>query len=60
MVHYNFGDSEVAIIFYFIIGLCLALDGALRADSSRARKDASHMRVERFGAALPDNAATPI
>jgi O-antigen ligase len=26
MVHYNFGDSEVAIIFYFIIGLCLALE----------------------------------
>jgi O-antigen ligase len=28
MVHYNFGDSEVAIIFYFIMGLCLALERA--------------------------------
>jgi O-antigen ligase len=26
MVHYNLGDSEVAMIFYFIMGLSLALE----------------------------------
>jgi hypothetical protein len=26
MVHYNFGDSEVVMIFYFILGLSLALE----------------------------------
>ncbi len=30
MVHYNFGDSEVAIILYFIMGLCLALEREVR------------------------------
>lgn len=26
LVHYNFGDSEVAMIFYFIMGLCLVVE----------------------------------
>lgn len=26
LVHYNFGDSEVVMVFYFIMGLALALD----------------------------------
>ncbi len=60
MVHYNFGDSEVAIMFYFIIGLCLALDKALRMDSPHTTKNASHMRVGKLGAALSDNAPPPV
>jgi hypothetical protein len=27
MVHYNFGDSEVVMIFYFIVGLGMAVEG---------------------------------
>jgi len=38
MVHYNFGDSEVAIIFYFIMGLCLVLERELSA-TQNATKD---------------------
>jgi hypothetical protein len=34
MVHYNFGDSEVVMIFYFIMGLCLALERRLRLEQS--------------------------
>ena len=30
MVHYNFGDSEVVMIFYFIMGLSLAVEQGLR------------------------------
>ncbi|HKN83349.1 MAG TPA: O-antigen ligase family protein [Pyrinomonadaceae bacterium] len=26
LVHYNWGDSEVVMVFYFIIGLCLVVD----------------------------------
>jgi O-Antigen ligase. len=32
LVHYNFGDSEVVMIFYFIMGLSLAAERILRAD----------------------------
>ncbi|HVG35386.1 MAG TPA: O-antigen ligase family protein [Pyrinomonadaceae bacterium] len=37
LVHYNFGDSEVAMIFYFIMGLCLVVERETRearADSA--------------------------
>jgi O-antigen ligase len=30
MVHYNWGDSEVVTVFYFIMGLCLVLERTLR------------------------------
>ncbi len=30
LVHYNFGDSEVVMIFYLIMGLCLALERQIR------------------------------
>ncbi len=33
MVHYNLGDSEVAMIFYFILGLALALERFSRVDA---------------------------
>jgi hypothetical protein len=33
-VHYNWGDSEVVMIFYFIMGLTLALEGRLSSDPS--------------------------
>ena len=26
VVHYNWGDSEVVMVFYFIMGLCLVVD----------------------------------
>ena len=32
MVHYNFGDSEVVMIFYFIMGLTLAVKGNQREE----------------------------
>jgi hypothetical protein len=36
LVHYNWGDSEVVMIFYFIMGLCLVVDrtNQLKTDSS--------------------------
>lgn len=30
LVHYNWGDSEVVTVFYFIMGLCLVLERNLR------------------------------
>jgi O-antigen ligase len=33
LVHYNLGDSEVVMIFYFIMGLVLALERLVRADA---------------------------
>ncbi|MBC7911304.1 MAG: O-antigen ligase family protein [Pyrinomonadaceae bacterium] len=32
LVHYNFGDSEVVMIFYLIMGLCLALERQIRVE----------------------------
>ncbi|MEJ7711016.1 MAG: hypothetical protein WKF84_14410 [Pyrinomonadaceae bacterium] len=32
MVHYNLGDSEVAMVFYLIMGVALVLERALRGD----------------------------
>ncbi len=34
MVHYNFGDSEVVMIFYFIVGLSLLVEGETRSKAS--------------------------
>jgi O-antigen ligase len=34
MVHYNYGDSEVVMVFYFLMGLCLVLE--------RESRDKSH------------------
>jgi hypothetical protein len=36
LVHYNWGDSEVVMVFYFIMGLCLVVDrtNQLEAQSS--------------------------
>lgn len=33
IVHYNFGDSEVVMIFYFIMGLSLAVERQAREDA---------------------------
>ncbi|MBA2732734.1 MAG: O-antigen ligase family protein, partial [Acidobacteria bacterium] len=33
-VHYNFGDSEVVMIFYFIMGLSLAVNKQIRSSAS--------------------------
>ena len=43
MVHYNLGDSEVAMVFYFIMGLGLVCERLARA----AGRDASGMTIER-------------
>ncbi len=32
LVHYNWGDSEVVTVFYFIMGLCLAVDRTNQRD----------------------------
>jgi uncharacterized membrane protein YuzA (DUF378 family) len=39
LVHYNWGDSEVVTIFYFIMGLCLVVERTNQrvADSSIRR-----------------------
>jgi predicted permease len=36
LVHYNWGDSEVVTVFYFIMGLCLVVERTNQqiADSS--------------------------
>ena len=46
MVHYNFGDSEVVMIFYFIMGLCLAIaDCGLRNEKRGVRtQNTGHRR----------------
>lgn len=37
LVHYNFGDSEVVMIFYFIMGLSLALERLSRGKTEAGR-----------------------
>lgn len=41
LVHYNFGDSEVVMIFYFIMGLALALERLTTGDVTRATREPS-------------------
>jgi O-antigen ligase len=41
LVHYNFGDSEVVMVFYFIMGLSLAAERLSRADAVAAPHSAS-------------------
>jgi O-antigen ligase len=36
LVHYNFGDSEVVMVFYFIMGLALAAERVARQEPDRA------------------------
>jgi O-antigen ligase len=48
LVHYNFGDSEVVQVFYFIMGLALAVERMSRdgaEDGIDARADAAGARV---------------
>lgn len=40
LVHYNFGDSEVAMIFYFIMGLSLVVERQARSQSGATESDA--------------------
>ncbi len=35
VVHYNWGDSEVVMIFYMIMGLSLAVDTLTTEDTER-------------------------
>lgn len=35
LVHYNFGDSEVVMVFYFVMGLALALERLTARDARR-------------------------
>jgi O-antigen ligase len=37
MVHYNLGDSEVAMLFYFVMGLALAVNEQARAQNDHSR-----------------------
>jgi O-antigen ligase len=37
-VHYNLGDSEVVMVFYFVMGLALAAERLGREDSRRAQE----------------------
>lgn len=39
MVHYNFGDSEVVMIFYFIMGLCLAVERGAREGKTSLKRE---------------------
>jgi O-antigen ligase len=41
LVHYNFGDSEVVQVFYFIMGLALAAERLSRGDTPAAPHSAS-------------------
>jgi O-antigen ligase len=40
MVHYNFGDSEVVMIFYFILGLSLAVEREAKKTDNATLADA--------------------
>ncbi|MBC7931992.1 MAG: O-antigen ligase family protein [Rubrivivax sp.] len=52
LVHYNFGDSEVVMIFYFVMGLALVAERINRPAAPRASELAavhsSHMNREQF------------
>ncbi len=39
MVHYNFGDSEVVMIFYFIVGLSLTVERESKSKHKEIRQD---------------------
>jgi O-antigen ligase len=41
LVHYNLGDSEVAMVFYFLMGLALALERLTTRGATRARRTAT-------------------
>ncbi|MCA1566478.1 MAG: O-antigen ligase family protein [Acidobacteria bacterium] len=41
LVHYNFGDSEVVMVFYLIMGLTLALERFARQDARESRNEKS-------------------
>jgi hypothetical protein len=43
LVHYNLGDSEVAMVFYFLMGLALALERLLADESARVRRAADEV-----------------
>jgi hypothetical protein len=40
-VHYNLGDSEVAMIFYLLMGLTLALERLTRENPERLARETS-------------------
>ena len=60
MVHYNFGDSEVVIVFYFIMGLCIVLERELRTKQLPATEKNASARVGKDDMALPDGATAAI
>ena len=37
MVHYNLGDSEVSMIFYFVMGLALVIERSTRLESQQTK-----------------------
>jgi hypothetical protein len=37
MVHYNFGDSEVVMVFYLVMGLTLALERFAREETLKTK-----------------------
>lgn len=39
MVHYNFGDSEVVMLFYFIVGLSLVVERESKSNPKEIRQD---------------------
>ncbi len=40
LVHYNWGDSEVVMIFYFIVGLTLAIERRIRFNEPAEQAEA--------------------
>jgi O-antigen ligase len=44
LVHYNLGDSEVVMIFYFIMGLVLAVERLARAEAGAAELEPAALR----------------
>lgn len=45
-VHYNFGDSEVVMVFYFIMGLALAAERLGRAGAGEVETDAGAEEIQ--------------
>jgi hypothetical protein len=44
LVHYNLGDSEVAMVFYFIMGLALVVEREARPEKTNLQLDQSRIK----------------
>ena len=53
LVHYNFGDSEVVMVFYLIMGLALASEDPNATDAHQQRDGRARAATGRAGGRIP-------